>query len=484
MCLFLALAIGYLATRSPWWDEGLFADVALNFRNFGYLGSSALDPNGYLRWPEAHRYTYWQFPMYLIALGTWFRLIPPTVEGMRALSLICSCLYLTSWFVIIRVLSRNESLALFVTCVVALDYTFIGAASDGRMEMMCVALGYAGDASYLYFRDRRWLLGIGLAALFGAASLFCHPMGLVTNACIAALVLIDSRRIQRHIWIALIPYVGGAALYARYIFEAPRIFEAQYHSATAYRERTIFALTKSIFTDAYQRYWQNFFTLQAGVNKIRVLILIFSVSGVVVLAMNKKLRSEPLGRTLLLLAAISYIGVAVLDNQGFPFYMVYSLPAMTACGAIWVYAQWQRKGFARFIPASLLAVSVFVVIAGYSLKIARNDYKTLYKPAVMVATNEVHKPGGVIMGGSELGFSLGFRSGLIDDRYLGYFSGLTPDVYVQSRYYYPMPSPELSHAWEASRQKLRTQFHLVFENTDYRVYALKDNVRHELMAKR
>ncbi len=478
LLVFLALTTGYLMTRSPWWDEGLFADVALNFRNFRHLGSSALDPNGYLQWPEVHRFTYWQLPMYLVALGTWFHLVPATVQWMRGLSLLFACVYLVSWFVMVRALSRSEPLALFVTCVVALDYSLISAASDGRMEMMCAGLGYAGIASYLYFRETRWSLGIGLAGLFGAGSLFCHPMGAVTNASIAALVLLDWRRIEwRRVWIGLLPCGVGALLCGLYIWQAPQIFEAQYHAATAYRERTLFTLLKSVATDAYTRFWENFFALQSGVNRARVIILIFAVAGTVALSADRKLRSEPLGKRLLILAAIAYMGVAIIDNQGFPFYMVYTLPVMTGCGAVWVAAQWQRgKGMRRFMPAALLAASLCVVVAGYSLKLRKDGYQREYEPAVEAAEHN-SKAGGVIMGGSELGFLLGFRSNLVDDRYLGYFSGVTPDVYVQSQYYYRMPGTELTRAWNASRQKLQREYRLVFQNAEYRVYALKSDLR-------
>ena len=67
--LFLALTIGFSFTRVPWWDEGLFADVALNFRNHRHLGGSLLAPFSYLNFPAVTQYTYWQFPMYLVSLG-------------------------------------------------------------------------------------------------------------------------------------------------------------------------------------------------------------------------------------------------------------------------------------------------------------------------------------------------------------------------------------------------------------------------------
>ena len=474
----LALTIGYIVTRSPWWDEGLFADVALNFRNYGHFGSSVLDPNGYLQWPQVHRYTYWQFPMYLVALGAWFHLVPATVRWMRVFSLLWGCVYLVSWFLLVRAWSRNERLAFFITGVLALDYTVISAASDGRMEMMCAALGYAALASYVSFYETRWTAGILLASVFGAASLFCHPMGVIPNLSLAVLLLFDWRQINwRWLWMASLPYLLGAFLCALYILQAPRIFDAQYHAATTYRVRTAFTVIKSIFVDAYQRYWSNFFLLQPGINKIRVIILAFAVIGTCAVALDPALRKQLLGRRLLLLAVIAYLGIAVIDNQGFPFYMVYLLPVMTACGAFWVYAKWHGTSFRRFIPAAFLATSLLIVVAGYSLKISKYDYGRLYRPAV-AAAEEHRRQGGIIMGGSELGFLLGFHSSqLIDDRYLGYFSGVVPDVYVQSQYYYRMPGPELTRAWNTSRERLKEDYHLVFQNADYRVYALNQDAR-------
>lgn len=469
----LALGTGYIVTRSPWWDEGLFADVALNFRNYGHFGSSVLDPNGYLQWPEVHRYTYWQFPMYLIALGSWFHIVPATIRWMRMFSLLWACVYLASWFVLVRAWSRNERLALFVTCVLALDYSVISAASDGRMEMMCAALGYAALASYVALSETRWTTAIVLASCFGAASFFCHPMGVIPNVTLAVVLLLDRQHIKwGRLWLACIPYLIGASLCALYIMQARAIFTAQYHAATTYRVRTVFTVLKSIFIDAYDRYWGNFFLLQTGINKIRVVILAFAVIGTCAVAFDPSLRKHLLGRRLLLLAIIAYLGIAVIDNQGFPFYLIYSLPVMTACAAFWVYARWNQESLTRFLPVAFLAASVLVVIAGYGLKISKYDYRRLYQPAVQAA-EEHRRPGRTIMGGSELGFLLGFQSPqLVDDRYLGYFSGLTPDVYVQSQYYYSMPGPVLTEAWKKSRERLSKEYHLVFENADYRVYAL------------
>ena len=104
------------------------------------------------------------------------------------------------------------------------------------MDMMCAALGLAGLASYFWYRDSNWTRGVVLAAWFGAASLFCHPMGAVMNVAIAAMVLLDWRRIRvGAIVVASLPYLIGVAGCLYYIHQAPDIFLAQSRAVSEYR---------------------------------------------------------------------------------------------------------------------------------------------------------------------------------------------------------------------------------------------------------
>src|SRR5206468_2960279 len=191
LLLFVALIVGHSLTRAPWHDEGVLADVAVSFRNHGHLGSSVLDRFGYLDWPQVDRYTYWQLPLYPTVLGIWFRFVPPNPLWMRLFSVAWAAVYIVCWFLIVRSLSRNESLALFVASVVALDYSVVSMASNGRPETLCSALGLAGVATFLSLKETSWTRAVVVAACFGAASLFCHPMGAITNAWIAAIIIWD-----------------------------------------------------------------------------------------------------------------------------------------------------------------------------------------------------------------------------------------------------------------------------------------------------
>ena len=475
MLVFLALGIAQSLTQSPWMDEGMFADVAFNFRNFGHLGSSVLDPYGYQELPGVHQYTYWQFPLYFMGLGIWSRIVPATVVWVRLFSVAWGCVFLASWFVIVRSLSRKDSLALLVASLIGLDYAVLVTASNGRMDMMCAALGFAGLASYFWFRDSNWSVGVFLAAFFGAASLLTHPMGAVMNIAIAAMVLLDWRRIRwGGIVAASLPYLIGIACCLYYIDQAPDLFHAQSTAASQYRVSGAGAIVRNIINDVTGRYLRYYFTAYSGVSKSKIAALLFPVWGLAGLLIDRNLRSQPIAKRLLLLLVITYIGVAVVDNQKFGNYLVFSLPVVTACAAVWLYARWQEGGVRRMLAGCLVAVSVAATLAGIGYKISRNEYRNLYDPAIAAARAAL-PPGGTLMGGSELGFAVGFGPPLVDDRYLGFFSGKAPEVFVINDHYGPMrSSPRLTSAWESSRATLHDQYHLVFKNNIYSVYVRND----------
>lgn len=464
--IFLLLSVGYSLTRQPWWDEGVLADPAINFRNSGHLGSTLLATYGFLNLPGVHQFTFWQFPLYLISLGTWLRIVPVTVFWIRMLSVAWGAVYVYSWFAMTRHLSHNQTLGLLISSVVALDYAVVSAASNGRMDMMCVAFGQVALAYFICNREANWTRAIAVAAWFGAASLFCHPLGAISNLCLAAVVALSWREIRwRGLALAALPYTLGLALYACYVLQAPDIFFSQARAAYIYRIHGTRGLLSSIARDIHTRYWNLYFGGLSGVKRLKGASLLFGVLGTVLLAFERKWRSRPLGRTLLAMAVIGYVGVAALDNAGHPVYLIYSMPLLSACGAVWVYATWQRSDYFRYLPALLLTASIMATVGGFCVKIAENNYRNLYDPAIAVIRANL-PPGGLVMGGSELGFALGFQSKtLVDDRYAGYTTGKVPDVFVRNEYY----GSSGSFA-EYSRRLLATQYHVAFENSAFRVY--------------
>ncbi len=364
-----------------------------------------------------------------------------------------------------RSLTRDETIALFVASVVALDYSVIAAATDGRMDMMCAALGQAALASFLSLRNSNWPPAIFLAACFGAAALFCHPLGLVSTVSLAALNALRWRQIRWKAMVAAsVPYIFGAALCLRYILEAPQIFLAQSRAASAYRMTTWKDLAANFFNDLPFRYFGMYYASLAGINKLKAASLLFALFGTAGLALHPKLRRKEAGRTLLLLAFIGYAGVAVIDNQKFPVYFIFSMPTLTACAALWTYGCWPQAGVRRALSSALLAGGVLATIGGFTVKSYQDGYHRLYLPVISAIKANL-PPGGLVMGGSELGFALGFGPPLIDDRYVGCSSGKRSDIFVENHYY-----GRVGQVGQAATTLLQTQYHLIFENSDYRVY--------------
>src|SRR5207247_8484275 len=130
----------------------------------------------------------------------------------------------------------------------------------------------------------------------------------------------------------------------------------------------------NLWNDGYQRYLNYYWTALSGVNKFKVAGLVFATGGAIAMFADRKLRVLPFAKRLLILAAIGCVGVAFVDNEKYPLYFVYSMPALAACAAVWVYYQWQKGGFGRLAACGLLAASILATVGGFGYKIYRNEY--------------------------------------------------------------------------------------------------------------
>lgn len=272
--------------------------------------------------------------------------------------------------------------------------------------------------------------------------------------------------------LAAMPYLLGVGLCAWYALQAPAIFAAQRH-AELYRTVTLPEMLRNMGNDVHQRYLFYYFSNLAGTNKLKVFCLIFAAAGVIGLLFLRSPALRQTRRVLLIFSAIVYVAVAVIDDMKFPLYFIYCMPVFAACGAVWVYELWVKRGRARWLACPLLALSIAASTGGFGYKIYKDDYRTQYLPAVAEIKSDLH-PGDIVMAGSELGFALGFGPPLVDDRYLGYFSGIRPQVYVMNEYYLPMLTPNLERAWAWSRQILQKDYRLAYQNALYKVYVQKD----------
>ncbi|HLM62238.1 MAG TPA: glycosyltransferase family 39 protein, partial [Pyrinomonadaceae bacterium] len=144
--IYLSLAIGAAATKSPWCDEAWFASPAFNLSTRGFMGTTVLESSG--TWLEGiDEYTYWIPPAYVLAQSGWYEVFGFSLLSMRSLSAAFGLLALFSWFFFVKDITGEVETAILALVVIALDYCFIMTASVGRMDMMSAALNIAAFAA-------------------------------------------------------------------------------------------------------------------------------------------------------------------------------------------------------------------------------------------------------------------------------------------------------------------------------------------------
>jgi hypothetical protein len=117
-----------------------------------------------------------------------------------------------------------------------------------------------------------------------------------------------------------------------------------------------------------------------------------------------------------------------------------------------------------------LAVQTAAVL---NLGMATSGYRKEYSP-VAAYLKSILKPDDLVMGTSELGFSLGFENPqLVDDVWFGYWSERKPTVLVVDRWYYgPVIESATSRGIPSAAyyDNLFKSYHLVREMKGYRIY--------------
>src|ERR1051326_9356891 len=95
---------------------------------------------------------------------------------MHAISMLWGLLALFAWFAIALKLTDSIATALLTIFLVATDFAFLDAASDGRMDMMCASLAYCGLAAYLLLRQRHLERAIMISQALCVIAGLTHPM--------------------------------------------------------------------------------------------------------------------------------------------------------------------------------------------------------------------------------------------------------------------------------------------------------------------
>ncbi len=487
--LFLALAFGSAVTKRLWSDEAWFASPALNLATKGTMGTDVLETSG-TKLAGMKQYTYWIMPFYVVTQAAWYKLAGFGVWQMRFAAALWGLVALAAWYVIMRRLTDDTTIALLTCTLLALDYIFIMAASNGRMDMMCAALGFAGLAAYLYWRETHFNLAVFISHSLVVASGMTHFLGALHLAILLFVILrFDRRRLRtRHFALAAIGYFVTAAAWGWYISHDPVSFINQFtaNATTANRMGGFTAPLNALKSEIFDRYFQSFgwgthSAGHSGIVRFKILILgtyVISLAGALVIAQVRRARGV---KTLLALTGISFLIMIVLDGQKLSFYLIHIVPFYTSLFAVWTVWCWRHRWQSRNIPRISIAICIAGLLAlqigGTLYRMKINAHGKDFLPATAYLKHHANA-NDIIFGSAELGFELGFTDNLVDDVRLGYISGKQPDyvvieeTYQRSHDSYRMSEPELdAHITKQLNSNLR----LVYDANHYKIYARRAN---------
>ena len=205
---------------------------------------------------------------------------------------------------------------------------------------------------------------------------------------------------------------------------------------------------------------------------LKSLILIGYVVGLFGVLFVKELRKNRNYLALLILGAIYFFVIAILDGQKQTPYLIHIIPLYIVFLAIFLRWIQQKLGLSDIVLIAVTVLFVIVPAGGMAVRIRQNTYKNFYQPTIDFLKENVGA-NDTIMGGSELGFGLNFARNHIADGRFGYYTHKRPRFIIYDS--------AVENSWEGSKtlfpefyeyfpRLLNEQYKVVYENDAFKVY--------------
>jgi 4-amino-4-deoxy-L-arabinose transferase-like glycosyltransferase len=171
--LYIVLATAFLERWPvPDFDEGLYANPALNLVRKGNFGSSAM--SGVF---DMGRVTFWFFPLHPLLLWVPIKLFGFSLWAVRLVSVVCGAFALLAMYRLARSLGFADKAAPLLLLFMGTDFMFLVITRRSRMEALLCLLYVT--VLFLLVRaeqsGRRW--AYFLPGLLTGAALMTHPLG-------------------------------------------------------------------------------------------------------------------------------------------------------------------------------------------------------------------------------------------------------------------------------------------------------------------
>jgi len=477
--VYLVLGLTDVITRAPWCDEAWFGNPAYNLAYKGFMGTTVLDPASgtwkSVRLTGIDRHTYWVMPLNLLLNAAGFRVFGFSIFSMRLLSLAWGLIALCAWGAILWKLTGEPLLTLGSLGLIAVDYHFLLQASDGRMDVMTVALGWSGVAAYLLLRERSFPLAVAVSQGLTAIACFTHPNGaLLALILLATTLYFDRRRIRiGTVAMGAIPYLAGALGWGLYAAQSPPDFVAQLLGNAADRGPTIVTPLAALRLEISHRYMDNFgfAAWQSRAGRLNAVPLAIFFAGVAVCLLVREIRQHPVYRLLILWTVLAVVFMTWFEGLKTIYYLIYLTPLYSLLLAVAAAWMWLRHPRWRWVLAVVLLVFVALQAARTPVAASRNPRRTTYDPAVQYLRARFNRST-FIMGSASLIFALGPDWNILDDFRLGYNSGKRAEVVVIDPHWtdgIEMLQTEDPPLYAFATRLLETEYQEVYNRGGYRI---------------
>ncbi len=467
LAIFFVQVGARLYTRVPWCDEGFFADPATSLLEDRTLGSRAADPNRVWITGDAkqriHKYFYYLPPLYPVTLASWWAVVGPGVFAMRWLSVTFGLLLLWSTYSLSSNLTNNRDVAVLAAALLSVDYHFVTAAADGRMDCMMTALGFSGLAVYLKLQGqgRRTLALLASSTLLGLAIL-THPNAVFYVPLLLMLLFRDQELYKdgavqwQSLLFLVLPQLLLFGLWGVYIARDPQAFVTQFRTNLAYHPASHLL---SGFLQELSRYDITFSPAPFS-DHLRM----FTTIPLIALAVVGWIKLRRLIVWPLILLSSMALMMTFLMGRKWSGYLINIIPLYSVVAAACVIYCQPR------VTRSAIALYVVACLCFTANAVRLDRYHREFDPTIAFLKPRINA-GTQVTGAAYLAFGIGFKQ-LHDDFTLGRRSGPLPDYIVQDEWYATLTDSlrgthtGLYEHIEDTLQKAKP----LFEAGQYRVY--------------
>jgi hypothetical protein len=304
-----------------------------------------------------------------------------------------------------------------------------------------------------------------------------HPISLGGFVGLLFLTLyFDWRKVRlKHVAVAVLPYAVGGAAWGLFIAQDPGMFWDQFYGNITGRLSRQGGFVQSIWEQFRERFlWvYGFDPSTRGLSHVKIVLYAIYMGGLAAGWLMRDFRSKPAYRGWLILCTVLFLCYSNLDKDVHEFYLIHFMAPVIAVLALvldWV-LKTRRAPIWAVVVVLVVMGSIQLMTTGSRIK--QDGYHTRYLDTTAFLKRNA-RPGDLIMGSSELGWELGWKSNLVDDFRLGYLTGKRPDIIVLDHNRYQEWIPNLKvfnpNAYQFTTNLLETEFRPVHRNDAYIIY--------------